>query len=239
MFIIPCVSHDTCHVSCVTNHMSVSCVICQVSHVTSNSQTLRADILREGSPPPTCLLSYVTCHVSHLMCHISGVLFSFFFTKWWSYSVEGLLSTKPTPSSFDIKFKRICCKYHSKWTDLWMSRIVHLCVRLFMCLSRPPLQHVNHVNWRLLVKQKFLEEWDKGNICEIFLLGPGPEARSSQGIYMFVCGLVPIYFPGSPWPPSPASPHIWHESTETTESTESTEYSFLPMLTVVENFFCR
>ena len=28
----------------------------------------------------------------------------FFFTKWWSYSVEGLLSTGPTPSSLFQKY---------------------------------------------------------------------------------------------------------------------------------------
>ena len=33
----------------------------------------------------------VRCHVSHVMCHRS--LFSFSFTKCWSQSVEGLLST--------------------------------------------------------------------------------------------------------------------------------------------------
>ena len=46
----------------------------------------------------TCHVSHVTCHVSHVMCHMSQ-FFSFFFTKWWSLSVEGLLSTGPTPSS--------------------------------------------------------------------------------------------------------------------------------------------
>ena len=42
-------------------------------------------------------LSCVTCHVSHVTHHFS--FFSFFWTKWWSLSVEGLLSTGPTPSS--------------------------------------------------------------------------------------------------------------------------------------------
>ena len=38
----------------------------------------------------------VTCHVSHVTSHI---FFFFFRTKWWTLSVEGLLSTGPTPSS--------------------------------------------------------------------------------------------------------------------------------------------
>ena len=43
-------------------------------------------------------LSHVTCHMSCVMCHFSNVLF--FLTKLWSYLVEGLLPTGPTPSSF-------------------------------------------------------------------------------------------------------------------------------------------
>ena len=48
-------------------------------------------------------MSRVTCHMSRVTCHMSQFyLFIFFFsrTKWWSLSVEGLLSTGPTPSSF-------------------------------------------------------------------------------------------------------------------------------------------
>ena len=39
-------------------------------------------------------VSHVTCQMSQLL-----LLFIFFRTKWWSLSVEGLLSTGPTPSS--------------------------------------------------------------------------------------------------------------------------------------------
>ena len=56
------------------------------------------------TPPKhvTCHVSRITCHVPHVTCHMSGVTFfssSFFLTKWWSLSVEGLLLTGPTPSS--------------------------------------------------------------------------------------------------------------------------------------------
>ena len=61
-------------------------------------------------------LSHVMCHVSRLMCHVSPIIChlssKFIFLKkkkkimqqqkWikgWSYSIEGLLSTGPTPSS--------------------------------------------------------------------------------------------------------------------------------------------
>ena len=48
-----------------------------------------------------CQVSGVRCLVSNVMCQVSCVIFFFFFlwTKLWSYSVEGLLSTRTTPSS--------------------------------------------------------------------------------------------------------------------------------------------
>ena len=57
-----------------------------------------------------CHVSRVTRHVSCVTCHLSPVTchMSHFFlyppknwTKWWSQSVEDLLSTGPTPSSFN------------------------------------------------------------------------------------------------------------------------------------------
>ena len=44
-------------------------------------------------------MSCVRCHMSCVTCHF----FSYFFlTMFWSLSVEGLLSTGPTPPSFNI-----------------------------------------------------------------------------------------------------------------------------------------
>ena len=56
-------------------------------------------------------VSHVTCHVSHVMCHISCVTchvshVTFFLTKWWSLSVEGLLSTGPT------LYRYLVCRKH-------------------------------------------------------------------------------------------------------------------------------
>ena len=58
---------------------------------------LRRKKMRMFPPPPqhvTCHVSRVTCHMSHVTCHVFFVR-----TKLWSLSVEGLLSTGPTPSS--------------------------------------------------------------------------------------------------------------------------------------------
>ena len=73
------VSHVTCHVSRATCHLSH--VMCCMSHVTCHMSHV------------TFRMSHVTCHVSHVICHI-------FSEKGWNLSVEGLLSTGPTPSSF-------------------------------------------------------------------------------------------------------------------------------------------
>ena len=67
-------------------------------------------------PPPWVIndVSHVTCHVScitylvlRVRCHhfIYFILFYFiifFWTNWWSYPVEGLLTMGPTPSSLNI-----------------------------------------------------------------------------------------------------------------------------------------
>ena len=45
-------------------------------------------------------MSYVMCHMSRVTGHIYFFIHLFFRTKWWSLSVEGLLSMRPTPSSF-------------------------------------------------------------------------------------------------------------------------------------------
>ena len=70
-------SHITCHVSSVTCHMS--CVKCHMSQVTAD-------------------MYHVTCHMSHV-----PFFNIFFLRKGLSKPVEGLLSTGPTPSSFNAK----------------------------------------------------------------------------------------------------------------------------------------
>ena len=83
----------------------------------------------------TCNVSHVTCHVSHVTCHMSHVTFFlllFFWTKWWSLLVEGLLSTGPTPSSFVgfISIASLVLTRISPWhsmscfsvSSFWMTR---------------------------------------------------------------------------------------------------------------------
>ena len=57
----------------------------------------------------TCHMSYVTCHMSRVTCHVSYVKKKKLknVIKWWSLSVEGLLSTGPTPSSLVLKMRYI------------------------------------------------------------------------------------------------------------------------------------
>ena len=74
-------------------------------------------------PCVTCHASHVTCQVSHVMCRMSQDFFIsfnflhyfFFLTICWSFLVEGLLSTGPTPSSSSSKasthFKGIVIPY--------------------------------------------------------------------------------------------------------------------------------
>ena len=95
----------TCHVSCVTCHMSyVTChmspVMCHISHVTHH-------------------MSHVMCHVSHVTCHIILLFLFFFWTNWWSYLVDFLLSTGLTrlvTSPFYVKLESTDCptgQHHS------------------------------------------------------------------------------------------------------------------------------
>ena len=82
-----------------------------------NSQTIRArelKFLENVHPPTMCQMLHVMCHVSQVTYHVSHVTsqvthfkchFFFFFlllfslTRWWSQSVEGLLSMGLTPAS--------------------------------------------------------------------------------------------------------------------------------------------
>ena len=75
----------------------------KISSKHHKSQTLRARELEfwENVHP----LQHVTCNMSHVMFHMSHVMYpmpwvKFIFSMWWSILVEGLLSTRPTPSSF-------------------------------------------------------------------------------------------------------------------------------------------
>ena len=83
-----------------------------INWVSRKSRTRRARELKfwVNVQPP----QHFTCHMLHVMCHVSCAMFHMsyvtFFggwggTKWWSLSVEGLLTTGHTPSSFIAKLQ--------------------------------------------------------------------------------------------------------------------------------------
>ena len=82
----------------------------------------------------TCDMSCVTCHLS---CHLSCVTCHTFFlggagTKWWSLTVEGLLSTGPTPSSFTI-----CLYLYPYFLPRLIQSIGHNVYVFVVCQPRP------------------------------------------------------------------------------------------------------
>ena len=86
MFTTHCVSHVTCHVSCVNYH--VSCVTCHVSHFMSHMS-----FCWPYSSPPVCHMSHFMCHMSHFRYHKSCV------TK-KNYKLVELLSMGPNPYTY-------------------------------------------------------------------------------------------------------------------------------------------
>ena len=86
----------------------------EISSVHLDSQTIRAKELKFLEK--VHLFPSVMCHVSHVMCHMSHVTCHMYFfwgggeTKGCRESVEDLLSTWPTPSSF--------FKQYSSWIVL-------------------------------------------------------------------------------------------------------------------------
>ena len=98
------VKHVRDHMSCVMCH--VSCVICHVSCL-------------------MCQVSCARCHVSGFMCQVSRVRYQlslffflffllFFRIKCLDYSVEGLLSTGPIPSTLR-NLTIFLCQACTKW----------------------------------------------------------------------------------------------------------------------------
>ena len=89
-----------------------------------------------------CHVSRVTCHVSHVTCQMA--LFCFFNrTKWWNYSVEGLLSTGPTPSSFHSVSTRISQK--AQRISPQSRDLPNLCRRLILSCRNAPVVAVFRV----------------------------------------------------------------------------------------------
>ena len=103
----------------------------------SYSQTIKAKELKfweKGHllPSVTCQMSCVTFRKSHVTCNMSIVMFCFFWTKWRSYSVEGLFSTGPTLSNFYYVSQNII---KAKWHILKVRIILVLLADTFTPLK--------------------------------------------------------------------------------------------------------
>ena len=89
--------------------------VCKIYSTKLHSQTIIARELKLWNnvhlpPCVLCHMTSVTCHISHAMCQMSHFkcnnffsYFLFLWTKWWSRSVEVLLSMEPTPSRSFLK----------------------------------------------------------------------------------------------------------------------------------------
>ena len=99
------------------------------------SQTVRARELKfwENVHPP----KRVTCHMSRVTFHVK----LFFWgggAKWWSLSLEGLLSTGPTPSSFFsnsheiLEFIKIKFKFAWSW-GFYNKMFLKVWARVLLC----------------------------------------------------------------------------------------------------------
>ena len=100
-------------------------------------------------------MSDVMFHKSHVTCHMSYVIFR---TECWSESVEGLLSTMPTLSSFLVSFL-----VFEVWKlggvsrggsvavtpNMWQSTIRHVCLSL--CFFFVLFFYKNNINFFLLL----------------------------------------------------------------------------------------
>ena len=106
-------SRVRCHMSHFTLSQTVRARDLQFSHNITLCVQCHMSHFRCHLSGVTCQVSHVTCHVSCVMCHVLCVICNIFFTKWLSWLVEALLSTGPTPSSFQIFFllKRFDTQY--------------------------------------------------------------------------------------------------------------------------------
>ena len=113
--------------------------------------------MRECSPPITCRMSHVTCPMSHVTCHMSLFFLLFFWTKWWSLLVEGLVSTGPTPSSLET----LPSSKRATWN--WFLILPQLALWVFL--------HAYYFNPSLNIRYiGFIKNFVK----RFFKLGPAP-----------------------------------------------------------------
>ena len=73
-----------------------------------NRQSQGPEIFTQCSPTPMCYVSCVTGRMSHVTCQMSLVTTTKKRRQWWIQSVEVLLSTGPTLSSFFPQSRTFC-----------------------------------------------------------------------------------------------------------------------------------
>ena len=107
-----------------------------------------------------CHMSHVTCHVSHVICHMSHV-FKKNLTKWWSLSVEGLLSTGPTLSNFIWCWQYFEHFFSHKYQN-WYFLLVKPRFRRSLCgifieyFYLLPYSFRNHIRFKYVTKKTHL-----------------------------------------------------------------------------------
>ena len=153
-------------------------------------------------------MSCVTCHVFCVTCYMSGVTCHFFFssffrTKWWSLSVEGLLSTGPTPSSSLIN-KVTQSSFSSKSSKYPHSQIVRArdlkCwdnVHHPLCVTCH-LSHVTHqrsgVKWQVI--KKTADEFGFSKVVRTNTLKPNLCISQVNPIKNWACPVLLIHVHG-------------------------------------------
>ena len=121
-------------------HPNVSCVACHMSRV-------------------MCHMSRVTCHMSRFFSRffLLFFFFSFFQTKWWSLSVEGLLSTGPTPSSLGW-IHQIIVKGIPNSKKVYAERVFKNCVDKYQSQLQCVPEYIKIYNMVFTVVQYIMEK---------------------------------------------------------------------------------
>ena len=112
-----------------------------------------------------CHMSHVTCHMLHVNCHLLRVKCHIYFffcrTKWWSQSVEGLLSMGPIHIVYSFvlfSWRHFKLSIKLQVLKTLVSYVRNKNVHPFVCLPLRPSVHLSV--WFVLPPA-----WRVGYIC--------------------------------------------------------------------------